>query len=158
MNGNAQQKTVAAADGQALSLFVISGAVSGDDSDTFHVIAAEDVGVATDAFKRRLLDSVFDANSNDLNDPMNPELIIVDTERIGSLSGASVLTLEREYRPALPAVANSRLTAEQVDALQLLKAALSVATDSGLLDELLADRKSPDSINDVCDAVAELEA
>ncbi|PNE59578.1 hypothetical protein A8H39_00050 [Paraburkholderia fungorum] len=158
MNSNAQQQAVGATDGQVLSLFVISGAALGDDSDTFHVIAAEDVNVATDEFKRRLLDGLRGANSEDLNDPENPELIVVDTEKIGSISGTSIVTLERQYRPTFPPVTSSRLTAEQVDALQLLKVALAAATDSGLFDELLANCKSPDSINDVCDAVAELEA
>lgn len=156
MKHNAQQKPIATMDVPSLSLFVISGAVFGDDSDTVHVIAAEAVGVAIDAFKRRLLDGVFGADSEDLNNPNNPELIIVNTEQIGSLIGTNVLILEREYRPALPAAANSRLAAEQVEALQLINVALSVATNSGLFDELLAHCKSPDSINDLCDAVAEL--
>jgi hypothetical protein len=157
VNCTTQQKSVAAADIQLLSLFVISGAVHGDDSDTFHVIAAENVDIAVDEFKRRLLDGKFGANSDDLSDPKNPELIIVDTENIGRFNSTSVVTLERQYRSMSAVVGSPRLTAEQIDALQLLKAALSAATDSGLFDELLADCKNPDSINDLCDAVAGLE-
>jgi hypothetical protein len=40
------------------------------------------------------------------------------------------------------------------NALVLLRQALMVATESGALDELLVNCKSPDSINDLCDAVA----
>lgn len=48
---------------------------------------------------------------------------------------------------------DGRFTTEQVAALRNLKAALRLATDTGLFDELVADCKSPDSINDLCDAV-----
>lgn len=45
-------------------------------------------------------------------------------------------------------------TDEQMQALRVLAAALTQATECGALDELQANVDNPDSINDVCDAVA----
>ena len=51
----------------------------------------------------------------------------------------------------------SKLTPEQRYALTLLSDAMTLATNSGLFDVLMTDCKSPDSINDVCDAVTTLD-
>ncbi|WP_321820885.1 MULTISPECIES: hypothetical protein [unclassified Burkholderia] len=48
---------------------------------------------------------------------------------------------------------DGRYTNEQVVALGHLSAALALATDTGLFDELVADCNIPGSINDLCDAV-----
>ncbi|WP_044275861.1 hypothetical protein [Burkholderia gladioli] len=62
---------------------------------------------------------------------------------------------ERVRDEAVPHVQSSRFTSEQVSALRMLAAAHARATDVGLFDEIVADCKSPDSVNDVCDAVRE---
>lgn len=62
---------------------------------------------------------------------------------------------ERVRDEAVPYVQSSRFTSEQVGALRMLAAAHGRATDVGLFDEIVGDCKSPDSINDVCDAVRE---
>ncbi|PRD92318.1 hypothetical protein [Burkholderia contaminans] len=60
--------------------------------------------------------------------------------------------------PAAVAEKGHPLNEAQRDALQQLKAACTAATDSDLFVELVGYCTSPDSINDVCDALVALEA
>lgn len=50
------------------------------------------------------------------------------------------------------------LTTEQQQALRTLLAAHKLATETGLFDIMQAECKSPDSINDVCDAAEWIDA
>ncbi|WP_321907979.1 hypothetical protein [Burkholderia cepacia] len=60
--------------------------------------------------------------------------------------------------PATVAEKRHRLNEAQRDVLRQLKDACTAATDSDLFVELVGYCTSPDSINDVCDALVALEA
>jgi hypothetical protein len=52
-----------------------------------------------------------------------------------------------------PVAPSGRYNSEQVAALRKLSEALTLATNTGLFDEIVGYCTSPDSINDLCDAV-----
>lgn len=72
-----------------------------------------------------------------------PELVLLN-HAAATLGGYSTGSVE-----------DPRLTVRQAAALIALDRALIEATDSGLFDELLGHCTSPDSINDLCDAVSD---
>lgn len=68
--------------------------------------------------------------------------------------------MNSQFQAASPTGAGKghQLNEAQRDALQQLRDACTAATDSDLFVELLGYCTSPDSINDVCDALVALEA